>query len=409
MKAAFVAFLISIFLLSVSDHPARAATFKIIHDFSGGSDGKLPSWAPTLGPGGKLFGSTLGGGNSQGGVVYQLSPNNDGTWDETILHSFDFATEGDGLARGVVLDAQANLYGTTADGGPGGSGTVFELSSSDSSLSLLYALGGDVRLVLSETGDIYAPLGPGDYKAGAVGELSPDAGSWTYTALYSFCAHPPQCPDGDLPSAPLIWDTSGNLYGTTLDGGVQPPTCGQPLGCGVVFQLSPTRNNTWAYHLIHSFGTIAGDGQAPAGGLVRDRFGGLYGATSYGGPNFLNGTIYKLMPSTTGRGWKESVIYTFPDCSQGCSPYDELAVDKAGNLYGVANGGNTSCFGASCGVVYRLSLQRNGSWKYSVLHKFSGSDGAAPNGVIVGTDGNLYGTAEFGGDNNLGVAFEITP
>jgi uncharacterized repeat protein (TIGR03803 family) len=119
--------------------------------------------------------------------------------------------------------------------------------------------------------------------------------------------------------------------------------------------------------------------------------------------------VFKLTPSTVGRGWKEAILYTFPDCSQGCGPYGAMALDKAGNLYGTANGGNTSCGGFSCGVVFRLSPRPNGTWNYSVVHKFTGADGFGPNGVTVGADGNLYGTTLAGGQYNLGVAFKITP
>jgi uncharacterized repeat protein (TIGR03803 family) len=172
--------------------------------------------------------------------------------------------------------------------------------------------------------------------------------------------------------------------------------------------LRPGHDGTWTYHLLHAFAAFATDGQSPAGSLVADRKGNVYGATVYGGPN-VGGTIYRLTPSTVGRNWKESALYTFADCAQGCQPYAGLTADKNGNLYGIAGGGNMSCGGFACGVVFRLTQHDDGTWKYAVIHKFSGPDGMFPNPVTVGPDGNVYGTTQAGGQYNLGVAFEITP
>jgi len=180
------------------------------------------------------------------------------------------------------------------------------------------------------------------------------------------------------------------------------------MGCGTAFQLSPNRDGSWTFHLMHTFAAFAGDGQTPAGSLVVDRNGSVYGTTSLGGPK-LGGTIFKLTPSALGRNWVETELYTFADCTQGCQPSVGLVSDKAGNLYGAAGGGNLSCFGFACGVIFRLSPQRNGNWTYSVLHKFSGPDGNDPNKITIAPDGTIYGTTVFGGQNNIGVAFEITP
>jgi hypothetical protein len=102
------------------------------------------------------------------------------------------------------------------------------------------------------------------------------------------------------------------------------------------------------------------------------------------------------------------VLYDFPNCANGCAPGGTLVFDKAGNLYGAGGGGSVSC-GYTCGVVFKLTPQAGGKWKYSVVHKFNGNDGAFPWGVIVDGKGNLFGATENGGTYNSGVAFEITP
>jgi uncharacterized repeat protein (TIGR03803 family) len=269
-------------------------------------------------------------------------------------------------------------------------------------------------VILDKAGDLYAPLGLGDFLGGAVGKLSPGQDEWTYTALYSFCGHRPQCVDGIQPQGPLAWDTAGNLYGNTLNGGIYkyPTPCPDQQGCGLVFQMHPRPDGTWSYRILHWFGGFLNDGLLLNGGLVVDGNGNVYGSTAVGGITGT-GTVFQLSPRPQGRKgpsvlYSEKQLYTFPDCSKGCGPFGPLTRDSAGNLYGAAGGGNTSC-GGYCGVVYKLSPQHDGTWKYTPLHIFNGSDGIGPNGVTIGADGNLYGTTIAGGQFNHGVAFEITP
>jgi len=385
----------------------HAATYTVLHSFVGIQDGELPNWTVTQDTAGNLFGTTFGGGQTQGGVVYELGY---GTWSETIIHSFDFNNEGDGPAFGVALDEKGDLYGTTIVGGGSDQGTVFELTPSQGqwAVTVLYELGSR-GLLLDGKGNLYSALGAGKYGEGAIGELSLGPDAWTYNDLYSFCAEPPQCQDGEAPNDPLVFDTSGKLYGTTLYGGNEIYCVADTYGCGVAFQLKPNRDGTWTYHLLHAFATDLSDGEVPTGALAIDGTGSLYGATNLGGPTG-GGTVYRLIPSSVGQGWKEAILYTFADCLKGCSPVNGLAMDKSGNLYGAAGGGNTLCAGNNyCGLVYELSPEGGNKWKYTVLHKFSGTDGYGPLGVTVGSDGNLYGTTLRGGKDNLGVVFQITP
>ena len=394
-----------------------ATSYKILYNFSLGQDAAGPAASVTFDAQGNLFGTTLGGGTFNNGTVFELTYSPDTGWTETILHSFNYKVDGQRPDGAPAFDSNGNLYGTTPFNGPQLTGTVFELSPNGGGwdFNLLYDVGTHGGVILDQAGNLYAPLGAGDFLGGAIGKLSPAPNLWTYTALYSFCSQPlPHCGDGIDPQGPLAWDAAGNLYGNTLHGGIYPyPTpCGDNEGCGLVFQMRPRPDTTWSYRILHWFGAFPTDGLLLNGGLVVDGKGNVYGSTAVGGPTGT-GTVFALSPKPDGHKgpstlYSETQLYTFPDCSQGCGPFGVLARDSAGNLYGAAGGGNTSC-GGYCGVVYRLSPQHDGTWKYTMLHAFRGSDGTGPNGVTVGPDGNLYGTTIIGGQYNRGVVFEITP
>jgi uncharacterized repeat protein (TIGR03803 family) len=170
--------------------------------------------------------------------------------------------------------------------------------------------------------------------------------------------------------------------------------------------MTPNGNGAWAYHVLHRFGSFKKDGLFPWGGLVVDKSGNAYGTTIAGGPHAF-GTVFKLTP-TSGGGWKQTLLYGFPDLNLGAHPWGNLVFDKAGNLYGVANGGS-ACGSYFCGEVFKLTPQTSGKWKYSVVHAFKGPDGAYPYGVVIDKKGNLFGTAWGGGTYDHGVVFEITP
>jgi len=263
-------------------------------------------------------------------------------------------------------------------------------------------------LVFDKAGNLYGSIGAGDYSLGAIGELSPSLGGWTYTQLYSFC---PQngCPDGLNLQTPPIWDSHGNLWGATTYGGISQQPCFSSLyGCGVIFEMTPNGDGTWTYNVMHQFASSSTDGQWPYGGLVIDGAGNFYGSTWLGGA-YNQGTIFKF--SNVGGTWQEKILYDFPDCSNGCMVEGTLARDKAGNLYGTAAGGTNSCAGYTCGVVFELSPQKNGSWKYSVLYDFNETSGGLQPfyGAILDSKGNLYGVTSAFGKYGAGTAFEITP
>jgi uncharacterized repeat protein (TIGR03803 family) len=181
----------------------------------------------------------------------------------------------------------------------------------------------------------------------------------------------------------LIRDSAGNLYGTTNGGGAS--------GAGVVFQIDPSGNETVLYNF-----TGGADGGFPFGGLIRDSAGNLYGTTNGGGASGA-GVVFKV-----DRAGNETMLYSFTGGPDGGYPlWVVLARDSAGNLYGTTSGGGAS----GNGVVFKLDPSGN----ETVLHSFTGgADGSSPfAGVVLGSNGNLYGTTPFGGQTNAGIVFEI--
>ncbi len=204
-----------------------------------------------------------------------------------------------------------------------------------------------------------------------------------------------------IPTSPLTWDASGNLYGATEGGGKG--------NLGVVFQLEHTATG-WKEHVLHNFPAFPTDGDDPDGGPTLDQKGNVYGTTSQGGSKG-NGTVFQLTRGTDGL-WKETILYHFPIVKNGAGPEGVLAIDPLGNLYGTAGGGTGPCGGGGCGVVFKMSPPQPGftKWTYTVLHRFTGPDGALPvAGLTLDSKGNLYGTTVAGGAGGYGVVFEITP
>jgi uncharacterized repeat protein (TIGR03803 family) len=324
----------------------------VLHTFGRPGDGMNPQCTLIFDKAGNLYGTTFFRGRGGNGVVFELSPAADGSWSETILHSF--ANNGkDGLqpVGGLIFDASGNLYGTTTAGGTLGLGSVFELQPAS-------------------------------------------GGIWTEKVIYSFGL----VADGDTPTGSLVLDGSGNLYGTTALGGVN--------GTGTVFELKAGEGGTWAERILHTFGSGQdGDGANVSPGVVRDASGNLYGTTSYGGAN-LGGTVFELSPTLSGK-WREEILL---NCNyQGRSPQLPVAgvvFDASGNLYATTGGGGT--YGA--GTVLELKSAGNGNWLPNVLQNFNGSDGSYPfASLILDRAGNLYGTTYQGGAYGWGTVFEITP
>ncbi len=411
LKSFFIA---ALFGLSLAPLCHGGAKFKVLHSFGSSGDGALP-YGPPLLAGGNLYGVTITGGTGMCsdygcGMVYELSPSGEGQWTESAVHDFtNQGGYGTGPVGNLVADPEGDLYGTTVGFGA----VIFRLQpgSDGWSISSVYSDAFGPGLSIDKSGNIFGLIGGGIY--GAMGELSPSGGGFNYTDLYNFC-DPDNCFIGGGRPNPVTMDAEGNLYGTTYDAGVKNE--------GVAYQVSrgaTAANGTgWAVRLMHTFGVsyTPNDGRNPNGGLTVDRFGNAFGTTPVGGagcPFPGCGTVYELSPVASDAGvWQEKIIYDFPgdsSCAQGCAPAYNLVFDKAGNLYGINGGGLTCPQGAPCGMIYRLTPQKDGSWKYSIVHKFNGTDGAYPIGLAMDENGNLFGATENGGTYNEGTVFEITP
>jgi uncharacterized repeat protein (TIGR03803 family) len=376
--------------------------------------GYFPSFTIARDSAGNIYGTTINGanpsscGNRSGcGTIFKIST----TGQQTILHTFVSNDPFNGFgANGVIRDASGTLYGTTNSAGTVGQGTIFKLTSSGSYGVLHNFTGGtdgsvpSAVVVRDSAGNLYGTTGFGGGTGcsgegcGTIYRVTP---SGQETVLYSFTGGT----DGSDPVAPLVLDSAGNFYGTAEFGG--DLSC--PLdssGCGTVYKLDTSGNFT----VLHTFagGT---DGAAPAAGLVMDSSGNLYGDAGSGGdlscsPPDGCGTVFEINSSGNF-----SVLYTFVGgATDGQFPVATLFRDSAGNLYGTtAWGGDQSCSvfnSLGCGVVFKLAS----SGGETILHAFTGgtTDGALPQGALItGGNGTLYGSAPYGGTLNGGVLFAV--
>jgi uncharacterized repeat protein (TIGR03803 family) len=383
---------------------------KVLHSFGSGADGKQPDYGGLILDGaGNLYGATEYGGAHGCGTVFELSPSEGGGWTETVLHSFNNnGTDGWYPLTGLIFDAAGNLYGTTLYGQ--GYGAVFELSPSEGggwTEKVLYNFTGAYNgryangLTFDSAGNLYGTTsGGGLYCSlyggcGTVFELSPTGGgSVTERVLHSFGSGT----DGSTPSAPLIFDAAGNLYGTTNAGGAAG-------GEGTVFELSPTGGGNWTETVLYSFGPLPDGAEPWTGALTFDSAGNLYGTTAAGGTN-RDGTVFELSP-TAGGGWTEQVLHDFGNGTDGFEPFGGLIIDAAGNLYGTTTQGGLE----GEGTVFELAPS-GGGWTETLLYSFvnNGTDGTYPlAGLTFDSAGNLYGTTGLSGTNGYGTAFELTP
>jgi len=267
----------------------------------------------------------------------------------------------------------------------------------------------DAGLIFDSSGNLYGTASVGGaYGNGAVFELTPNSdGSWTEKVLYSFTGGT----DGGTPYAALIFDTAGNLYSTTYGGGV--------YGYGTVFMLTPNSDGSWTEATLYSFagGT---DGAQPIAGLIFDTAGNLYGLTSKGGrgscPGYTSatgcGTVFELTPNSGG-GWTESVLYAFAGgMDGGFLDHASLVFDGAGNLFGATRNHGLLEYGCAdygCGTLFELTPNSGGGWTEKVLHRFSPKNGGNPEGTLIfDVAGNLYGTTLDGGPYGGGNVFKLT-
>lgn len=398
--------------ITLTAQPVQAQTYTVIYNFTGGLDGTTPVAGLTMDRASNLYGTTL-----YGGGVFKLAHNDFG-WALTPLHGFVGGNDGASPHDRVTIGLDGSLYSTTWYGGSGGMGVIFKVRPSPTACltalcgwteSILYAFQGgsdgggmyNRELVFDDIGSLYGATGGGAYGAGYVYKLVPSQGNWTKTILYDFQGSP----DGAIPSG-VAFDKTGKLYGTTMYGGAH--------GWGTVFQLTPSESG-WTEKVLYNFRDES-DGFFPYAPLAMDNAGNLYGSTLNGGSGG-GGTIFMLTPSNGD--WVFTLLYSITG-SLYSGPSSKLAIDAAGNVYGTTRPGgcyrlgvgttaSEACTDADQGSVFELS-PGGGGWTYTLLHDFTGgSDGGNPEGgVIVGRNGNLYGTAAYGGTAGAGVVFEIT-
>jgi len=386
MKSKTLFYLILLTLLTLLISVAHAQTFSVIYSFANHADGSdptagvtirgnalygttaqtgavyqlthsgsnwrfttlapFPSWPQyasraVFGPDGHIYTTTLdGGANDQSGAVFKLTPpvgicrTVACYWTVNDLHDFGSGTDGQNPYMGdLIWDQQGNIYGTTLLGGTSGVGIVYELTPSGNGYTenVIYSFSGSdgaypAALTFDKKGNLYgtAIIG-GPHNSGNVFELSyvPGVG-WTEQVLYEF----QNAGDGASPVGGLIFDSSGNLYGTTHLGG---------RGGGTVFELSPS-GNMWTFKLLYSF--PAGDG--PRAALSMDGAGNLYG-TTYTGGLYYNGNVFKL--SNTQDGWVYTSLHDFTGGTDGRYCESNVSIDTDGTLYGTTYWGGDYGYG----------------------------------------------------------------
>jgi uncharacterized repeat protein (TIGR03803 family) len=339
-------------------HHSHGWIFTLLHDFQG-SDGWSP-WEVVIGANGSLYGTTEFGGpgdycSGEGcGTIYNLRPPANvlanaegGDWSETVLYTFTRGSDGALPIGPVIFDAEGDIYASASNGGIGDNGAVVELTPSNGAWteSVLYSFtggndGGEPTggVIFDQAGNIYGTTlyFPGNQ----VFQLTPSGNGWTKHTLHEFAGGS----DGENPWGGLIFDPSGNLYGTTWEGG--------SFNDGTVFMLSPSGGG-WTYSILFSFGPENGTGYGPTSGLVMDRAGNLYG-TTYADGAYGYGSVFKLTPSNGG--WAYTSLHDFTGGSDGGHPWGKVVFDANGNLYGTTSvGGDTGCSGIGCGVAWEIT------------------------------------------------------
>jgi hypothetical protein len=396
-----------------------------IHDFADGKDGAAPWAGLTQDSSGTLYGTTNNGGKFLYGTVFKLA-NVAGRWHETILHEFGARHDGILPEGDLLVDRQGDIFGTAGEGGSARQcdsrnapicGIVFELSTVNGREveTILHEFTGSdgyspqAGLIADAHGNLYGTTRYGGafgslctIGCGTAFQLTHTRAGWVHKVLYRFAS----ILDGNDVVAPLALDSSGNLFGMTQGGG-NGNGCVPENGCGTVFELQ-RQSRGWREIVLYRFSGQNGDGAWPGGTVNIDAHGNLFGTTGMGGAASA-GIFFEL--ERTGTGWKEHVLYTFADGLDGGHPSSTLTPGGDGIFFGTTPAGGLGACNDGCGTVFRLARMPDGSWRHTVLYRFTSyQDGNAPIGrVLIGKYGHILGTNFFGGTHNAGNVFEVAP
>ncbi len=303
-----------------------------IYTFAGGSDGSDPQAGLAIDSAGNLYGTTYQGGSGYG-AVFELSPGKKKTWDLKVLWTFSGGNDGGSPSGRLTIDSSGNVYGTTTEGGTGVVGTVFELSPGNGGSwneTVLYNFTGNNdggepmgNVLLGSDGNIYGTTaGYGQYNYGVVYKLTHGNSGWTQSVIHAFQGGS----DGEVPRDGLILDGSGVLYGTTA---------GFDNSYGNVFSLHTDGSN---YNAIY---TLSGcqycyTGNGPWQTVSMDSSGNLYGTALADGTN-NNGEVFKLTPGQNN-SWTATVLYAFQGGASSNFPYSTVLIGKNDKLFGTSYG-----------------------------------------------------------------------
>jgi uncharacterized repeat protein (TIGR03803 family) len=317
-------------------------THTVLYSFTGGLDGGEPYKGVTLDAEGNLIGTAVTGGNGpcEGGcgVIYKLT-NNGGVWTQTVIHNFT-GQDGAGPGAGVTFDKHGSFYGMVPIGGTSGLGAIYQMQPQQDGtykFRIIHSFtggndgssGSAGRMILDAAGNLYGVATTGGTNGkGTVFKLShTQNGNWSFKTLYTFKGQP----DAGFPYGGLLADGKGNLYGTTYWDGAN--------NLGSVYQLAHQAGGTWKERVLYSF-KGGSDGNGSISNLVADKAGNLYGTTSEGGAGCSCGLIFKLTPGTGGK-WTESVAYRFNGAPDAGFAYNGMVKDANGNFFGATVHGGT--------------------------------------------------------------------
>jgi uncharacterized repeat protein (TIGR03803 family) len=410
-------------------HPCNAQTLTTLYSFTGGANGTGPQAGLAMGANGVLYGTTLGG-TTNDGTVFELIPPAaaGGAWTQRVIHEFA-GPPGDGYypVGTLAIGRDGALYGTTYEGGADGAsikaGTVFELTppssaGGDWTERIIHSFGGPVDgnspesgVIFGKDGTLYGTTaGGGPFGAGlgfgTVFAMSPPAApGGDWTETVLYSFGPDDGGVGGVPAGGLVIDGKGVLYGTTA--------LSRASGYyGGVFALQPpgVAGGTWTEQVIHRFTGSPGDGDDPGATLVIGQNGVLYGTTQRGG-SMGHGTVFAVTPpATPGGAWSEAILHSYGSAGDGGYLDGSLVAGAAGVLYGTT--GRVDCLQqpAGDGTVFSLEppAAQGGNWTNTVLYRFL--DGFPANGnLLLGAGGTFYGTtAGACGAPDYGTVFALS-